>query len=302
MIRISPIQETLLQVFLKPRKAKRRSKTGLSSLDLKGLGVNRKTFDNHNGFLLNTGLIKIVREKDHGSQIWKYYELTPVGFLAYLQHIHYSKINKIINSQDRFFPLLFRHWKKFTMLYSKYSGYIFQRVLNYFEVDTNVYVDKRKGNESLLYINPKLTLTLPFQGLNVSFTKEEGFDPFQESDQVVDVQQNFEKIERNIENDFTFSFFFYLLNLPFNFEEKNTVWWEHHVTFDKQGLKVKAKGKDHLESINEFNSRMKKNSMRVLSIIKTDKDLMKLFVDHFNFINEKFVKPEILTVLEKEMN
>ena len=300
MIRILPIQATLLQAFLKPRR--NTYSNGLSSLALKGLGVNRKTFDNHNGFLLNSGLIKIVREEDdHGSQIWKYYELTPVGFLAYLQHIHYSDINKIINSQDKFYPLLLRHWKKITKLYGKYSGHIFQRVLNYFDIGFNVFVGKREGGVAPLYINATLTLTLPFQSLSVSFTKEEGFDPYKESNQVVDVQKNFEKIISNIENDFAFSFFFYLLNLPFNVKEQNTVWWEHHVEYDKQKIKVKAKGKDHLESLNEFVKKMRENSIKILSIIKSDKELMNLFLENLNFINEKFTKPKILTLLEEEI-
>lgn len=300
MIRITPTQATLLRAFLKPRR--NAYSNGLSSLALKGLGINRKTFDNHNGFLLNSGLIKIVREeKDHGNQTWKYYELTPVGFLAYLQYIHYSDINKIINSQDKFFPLLFRHWKKITKLYGKYSGYIFQRVLNYFDIGSKYYVGKREGNEAPLYINAIQTLTLPFQSLSVSFIKEEGFDPYNESNPVVDAQKNFEKIESNVENDFTFSFFFYLLNLPSNSEEQSTVWWEHHAEYYKQRLKVRAKGKDHLESLNEFANKIRENSIKILSIIKTDKELMNSFLKNLNFINKKFTKPKILTLLEKEL-
>lgn len=314
MIEVNHTQAGIIQAFLKSNKGRIESKEGLSSIDLKKLGVNRKSFDNHLGFLLNHRLIKIARREDkHGVQTWTYYKLTLVGVLSYLQYITSSEIRKNVKLM-KYFPLIVRHWEKIDKWYGGYSAIILQRILKNFNIEKKVYVGERESKEEApLHINLESILTLQLNEFEVSFKKEAGFDPYKESEQQNDLNQEFEELESEIVKDFTFTFFFYFLNLPFNFVESNSIWWKRHASLQEERLeiegkpeikgklKIKGRQKDYLKSINRFNEKTKQNSIRVLSIIKKDEELKKLFVERLNFINERLRKPKILTILEEEM-
>lgn len=308
MIKINQTQTGIIQAFLRSNKGKIDSKEGLSSRDLKKLGVNRKSFENHLGFLQNYGLVKLTREeRGHGFQVWRYYNITLIGVLSYLQYITSLEIKKNPELM-KCFPLIVKHWEKINKLYGAYSIIILERILENFNIEKKVYIGERESKEAPLHINLESVLTLQFDNLEILFKKEAGFNPYKKLEQQNNLNLEFEYLENEISRDFVFAFFFYFLNLPFNFEESNLVWWKRHVSIqvekkeieNKVKLRIKGRQKDHLESINKFNEKIRQNSIKIVSIIKKDQELKKLFIERLNHINESFRGIKISDMLELE--
>ena len=99
----------------------------------------------------------------------------------------------------------------------------------------------------------------------------------------------------------TFVFYFFLVNLPFDTEERHDVWFNSHVTINESGFIIKAKQQenDHLKVINRFNDEITDAANSILEVIKSDKELTQLFRNTLNEIKENFTLPESVLILDK---
>ena len=83
MIDLSNTQGRILQKFIEnfsDRSGKYPS--GLSTMDLEHLGVERKTFRKYKAFLQDNYLIRINKIGYHGLEHWFNYQITKLGVIA----------------------------------------------------------------------------------------------------------------------------------------------------------------------------------------------------------------------------
>ncbi len=120
MIDLSDIQAEILKTFLDyERKTEGNISKGLTSGAVAKRGLNRRTFEINIDFLLAHHLLKITKEEKHGTQTCKYYDLTPLGVIAFLKWNGQQKPRKNFVLSNRFFPHITKYKKQLEELFTK---------------------------------------------------------------------------------------------------------------------------------------------------------------------------------------
>jgi len=298
MISISDAQLSIIRALIDRGKSKQKF-PGMTSGMLGNNRINRRTFDINREYLLDNYLIKTTYEEKHGFQIWKYYDATLLGVLVYLSKIPALKINESI--MERFFPLIAKHWNEIDTLYEKYTNTIFQKSIEKINVEERIAFGKATGGKVDLYRFPEETITLHFKDLQISLIKQIGIDPFQKPPDNHSIIRSYEVLEKSLAETTTFAFFYYLLSLVWDVEERTGIWSDFHLSVGKDGFVVKTKEQDHLTDINKFKRKIEKAAVGVLETIKKDEKISNLLRRHLDEIKNKLSTLEIISLFDKNL-
>ena len=104
---------------------------------------------------------------------------------GYLKQISPSKVNKTIKIIERFFPLIAKHWKKITKLYSVYTNDILKKSIDCISVEEQMYLVKSGNGKGRIIMNPEEIMTLQFENLRVTFMKIFEGDVYKEMEDLV---------------------------------------------------------------------------------------------------------------------
>ncbi len=107
MITLTNTHQSILGAFVNPKFKEKNEE--MSSGDLKKEGINRRTFEINQEFLLSNGLVKIHSRKKHGTQVWIYYQITKIGLLVLLKSLAASKNTKKLEEYLIHFPQIKIH-------------------------------------------------------------------------------------------------------------------------------------------------------------------------------------------------
>jgi len=265
---------------------------GISTAFLGKRGINRRTFEINQDFMLQNYLIKITNKEKHGIQTWKYYKITPHGVVAYLKWCQLK--NKQIHQSilQSYFPSIFEHYDALQKMYGTMFYYIFNHAINQFDLKPNLEVidistkEITKNKDRYNFLE---TITVPHNTNRFNFSRFKNLD--QESEKVGRNANsdyfNDLKIEDNITNRITFLFFYDLIVLTTLVDVVlHYFYWNIRVS-----KKVLFSGPQNEfeedKSLIELHKYYERIYPMIISIIKKDPTLKKLFKNTMHKLSEE---------------
>ena len=309
MIQLSDTQGQILHVFVEyDADHYGNIGYGLTSGGLENLGINRQTFDNPNSriinnktFLVANDLLKITKIEKHGKQRWIYYKITMLGVLAYLRWGSESKSTPEITYSQTFFPLITKYWKIISELY----GDMMNDILRY----TSLRIDV--GQQLILSIQSRdlksksigCSITLRIDALDVVFVTFNGTYGYQHNKRPITTLIEDKNNDSNMQlvNSFTFLFYYNLINAGSNAVEMLRLFLPRYVVVKKQNSTYYFNKEKYRKDASDFHKKLERNQETILSIIKKDPDLHKLFVQYLDEIQTKLNQNLTIKKLRKNL-
>jgi len=173
MIELTKNQAQILGVFLSKLDDKsRKDFRGMTNAALGKNGINRKTFDNNQDFMLNHYLLKITDEEKHGIQNWKYYDITPFGAMAFILWQQKNLPKRKIKLPQRFFPDIVKYQPKLEKWLGKIFHDLIINAIKGFEiVPMAILMDSKSKKEITHTTNMIEIMKLNTIGIGVSLDK-----------------------------------------------------------------------------------------------------------------------------------
>lgn len=119
-IKITKKQSHILEILITNTEKTFGDSTGLSQSGIESRGVHHSTFSKNCDKLLGKHLIRLINVRPRGEEEeWHYYDVTVLGFLiCYQKLINDDRSEEIqFSSFERFFPLIFKHWKELEKIF-----------------------------------------------------------------------------------------------------------------------------------------------------------------------------------------
>ena len=293
-MKITKRQSEILEILIANTKRALGGYHGLSRTEIEKLGVSHSTFHTNIDFLISHYLIDQVSTETHGEEEWKYYDATVLGFIIWYQNKFKKNKLPYISSQplERFFPFIHKHWEELDKIFeddregydniSFFDTALSQISFHFFDKDRTEYFRERGFFEpvanqiSLDFGDHKIILKGEFNFLVKAFSwkRREGIRP------------NFDDRHiwyKNISDKVTFLFFFSIFQRKASYNYGNGM-----ITLDLFDVYLKPS-----EAGKELQKHYKKTIKGVLTIIKKDKDLNKVFLKGLSYL-ENIQKNSIL--------
>ena len=323
MIGLTQSQSEILQEFFKyDIETKGDVGRGLTSASLGKRGVNRRTFEINQNFLLNHYLIKTSFEEKHGHQTWKYFDITAFGAMTLILWNKRKDQKEKIELSNRFFPDIVRYRKKLEKLYGKLFEQILLNTIESFEISPDVIIIDKSGKE-VTHTSATSEL-MKFNFGRTEFVSERHYDlrgklmidVMDENDHVLktDDWNEGQKSPDEIIDRFTFKFFYNLISFP------HYLGIPHHsrkIPFEElKNIKGSIKNKsippsifqlaggqlgDLLDNYDEMIKIGSKSLPQVLEIIKKDSRLNDLFTTILTEIKSELKVLKHFNDLEKKL-
>lgn len=285
---------------------KENDEKGISTAFLGKRGINRRTFEINQDFMLQNYLIKITNEEKHGIQTWKYYKITPHGVVAYLKWCQLKDKQIHQSILQSYFPLIFEHYDALQKMYGTMFYYIFNHAINQFDLKPNLEVIDISTKEIIKNkdrYNFLETITVPHKTNRFNFSRFKNLD--QESEKVGRNANpdyfNDLKIEDNITNRITFLFFYDLIVLTTLDVVLHYFYWNIRVS-----KKVLFSGPQNEfeedKSLIELYKYYERIYPMIISIIKKDPTLKKLFKNTMHELSEEAKGLKLFEDLKKEFS
>ena len=271
---------------------KENDEKGISTAFLGKRGINRRTFEINQDFMLQNYLIKITNKEKHGIQTWKYYKITPHGVVAYLKWCQLKDKQIHQSILQSYFPSIFEHYDALQKMYGTMFYYIFNHAINQFNLKPNLEVIDISTKEIIKNkdrYNFLETITVPHKINKFNFSRFKNLD--QESEKVgrsanPDYFNDLE-IEDNITNRITFLFFYDLIvlgnlvDLLFQYFSRNKIDEKSMIELGKYYAKIHP---------------------MIISIINKDPKLKKLFQNTMHTLSEEVKGLKLFEDLKKKFS
>jgi hypothetical protein len=268
------ILEKLIQVY---RNKSNVITEGITGYELDKLGNLSKLFRNHREILLDNYYIRLNKIEHHFTRHKIYYQITPMGVLAYLKWVTTQKDNDGWLDKE-FFPLVWKHWEELLSIFGDVLFVIFAKTINRIEIKPKNNIMIKGKVFSLPDLNE--SITIPLGKTEVKFFREYNSlikqkIPKKMKDGIENLQDVNLEIDHKITERFTFLLYFNLLNHGIDVGEKINIIMPDQVSIFDQKITNDLITRKQTE-INEFDNRMKNNTEKLFSIIRKDKELHKL--------------------------
>lgn len=238
-----------------------------------------KLFRKHREVFLDNYFIRITKIIHHFTRHDRFFQVTPLGVLAYLKWFTNSNLSEFQLDRE-FFPLLWKHWDKLNDIYGDILPDIVRKTLDRIEVKPIMSGKLNDTTISLSDLNE--SIMIPLGRIEVKIFRQYTSLIKQEiNDRIKDGKEHTQSINKIIDDEiserFTFLFYFNLLNHGFDVGEMIDVLFPNRVAFFDLNQKLTDIIKEKKKSeIKEFESKMKRGANEVFSIIHRDKELHKL--------------------------
>lgn len=311
MISISNIQAEILEKFTDyDLKTQGEVGKGLSNAALGKRGINRRTFELNENFLLNHYLIKLVHIEKHGIQTWKYYDITPLGVFSYLKWCRTNRKQSEIIHSKRFFPYLVKHEKNLKKLIGdSFFNHLVNDAIRQIDVYPEFTISDMKGKElgyPTTFIEKTIiefnTISILFHRIfNINPEKKQ-FGAFTKKGEILGDKEDVtifvddRTITDRVIDKLTFLFFYNLLgNFPNSKFEDIVGFGESFMARDDsevgkllRSLNSKPKGKQEKSLLQIY-----QNLDKVISMVKKDQKLVSLIKNNLTELttNLQEIKP-----------
>lgn len=311
MIELTEIQAQIIEKLIENKEnVPHQNFLGLSSRGLEKLGVNRRTFEINREFMLHYQLIKKVHEEEHNFEVWRYYNVTQLGFLALLKWLSPKEIQKInVKKFDRFIPFIAIHWDKLLSWYGEKIFSILKQSIEQVEVKpflADLNLKEKQPSWNKIFVE-KTRLDFVDPGVEMILTRVFGIysdkEKYESEKNGIKLYfPNFEDMRNNVIRRLTFVFYFNLIRARYEISLHKDLWKvkpKGNISsspdeIDKDVRKIGLQYKKTLKRMNEASS-------EVISIITRDPELRSIINDNLNEIAPKFNQPKIITILREKL-
>ncbi|MGI0057756.1 MAG: hypothetical protein ACREAK_10355 [Nitrosarchaeum sp.] len=304
MISLTKSQTQIIEKLMKFEKE--NDEKGISTAFLGKQGINRRTFEINQDFLLQNYLIKITNTEKHGIQTWKYYKITPHGVIAYLKwcQLNQKQIHqKILQS---YFPSIFEHFDALQKMYGTMFYYVFNQAINQFDLKPNLEVydfSKKEIVKNPNRYNFRETIAVPHKTTRIIFARFLNFDL-----ESVIVGRNANpdyfndlEVEDNITNRITFLLFYDLIVLA-TLVDLLFQYFSWNMTVSKKKLFSGPEYEMDEKSMMELGKYYARICPIIISIINKDPKLKKLFQNTMHALSEEVKGLKLFEDLKKKFS
>ena len=248
-------------------------------------------------------MIREVNLQSRGSESWRYYDATVLGFLVWYQSLIKQGRSPVFlpKNYQRFFPSISKHWKKLEVVFKNDregldADYFFTKSVN------KISFSLQKNDDFFAYdtkiFEPILSsVTLSFNDYELSINSDFVIDtPMLKWKRKDEVRPDFDERElqmQNISNKITFLFFYNMLQRPCSYEVEGGSIYLRSI-FD-----------DYIDE-GEMGEKLRNNYHKtigdILAIINNDETLKKIFNKGLKLIDHTHKKPQIVEFLEKSLS
>lgn len=125
---------------------------GLTSYDLGKNKIPRRTWEINRKYLQDFQLVAIIREMKTGTQLRKYYDITPIGIFTLLQKLDVDSLEQnFIKNFSTFVPEIARYWEELEKMWGDKLYFVLKRSLfqiNWFQWGTEIRIVEQKRDEN----------------------------------------------------------------------------------------------------------------------------------------------------------
>lgn len=244
------------------------------------------SFDNHKEFLLEKNLIRIEYVAHYPNVLpWVYYDITPLGVLAYLKATQTEKAKRKPKISPRFIPLIEKHWDDLSKKYGKLLDFIFEKSINQINIESNF--------SKTIIVNTTINLNVK------SFILNDFYNPIKFKALWEYYAFQVTKKSNSINNDLiikrlTFIFYFNLLTCHKSKTCMKEFWLKNKI-IDITNLKELQFRKDTKDLIKHTTE----SARFTFRLLKKDKHLHKLFKKTIHEITVNLRNDELIQYIKK---
>lgn len=125
---------------------------GLTSYDLGKNKIPRRTWEINRKYLQDFQLVAIIREMKTGTQLRKYYDITPIGIFTLLQKLDLDSLEQnFIKNFSTFVPEIARYWEELEKMWGDKLYFILKKSLfqiKWFQWRTETRIVEQKRDEN----------------------------------------------------------------------------------------------------------------------------------------------------------
>lgn len=220
-------RETRINIIRKLVELSNQKPDGFSSYDLERVGISRRTFRDHENYLIEGHRIEILRLEKKGKQERKYYQVTDVARILNLKFTSMSEIYENTEQTSRLIPLIGGHWNDLQKIFTdKILLDIFYDCIDNFKILRREMSSRDKPTITTNRRTLVSTINLPTLSFSIGLETKFYVKPTTE---LIDLypesikNYNNSKKSFNIINEFVFAFFYRLLSI-ISFEKINEFW------------------------------------------------------------------------------
>lgn len=283
---------------------------GLTAGAIEKRGINRRTFETNVNELVKNNFLYLTKSEKHGAtkSPWRYYIVSHFGVLAYFKWINKTKIDKYGVITKRFFPLITKHWIELKKIYVELLYEVLQNTTDQLSLEPQVSLLGKNQSKQLhsKKLVEKMTIKLGTIDVtlyrNIQILEIFEWEHNYAGDKIYGYSHNID-IEKGVTDRFTFVFYFNLINLGLDVAELLTLMLKTNPPFKIQNKKFIVKDSNNIKkSANKFQTKMKRNSNSVISIINNDPELHKLFKNTLDEIYSKMTQRKIIKHLQERIS
>ena len=233
MIDFTETQIRILRAILENSEVNSENEIeGLTSYDLRKIGISGRTFDINRDTLLRYQLITIVKEVTTGKQIRKWYGITPIGIFHILKITEIQDIEKKIRTQkfSKLIPLIGLHWDELKEMFGENLNLILKHSIS--QININPVVPKNITPWTLMGDLREMELEerteIPFENEQYTITLVRKYHTYSKDiKEVVKFEpklwdyDNYDDFLINLIDRLSFVFYFNLLRLNFSVYYRN---------------------------------------------------------------------------------
>src|SRR5690242_20509299 len=113
MLTLTESQTNILRTIIdRENQLTSDKKHGLTSYQIRKMGIPGRTFDINLHFLLKNQLISLIRSEKTGKQIRRFYSSTPIGVFTVLKSLNFKDAEIEVNFLSGYVTLLAKNWKE----------------------------------------------------------------------------------------------------------------------------------------------------------------------------------------------
>lgn len=315
MLAVSNTQENILKVFVFSGKID-ESSVGLTSYDLRKIGIPGRTFDINREFLEKHQLIKLTVKRKRGrKQYAKYYDITPLGFFSLLKLMDVKELIKKLETKhvSKFIPLVGDNWNQLKTMYGDYVVVFLKRSIDQVRlVPVRPYSKAMNWRETLKSKEMIEEIEIPFEDYEFSLkislrhhTYTEDEKDFVKYEPKLYDYDNYDDYIDTIIDRITFVFYFNLLRINYDKSYRNNVILEMFDVYKINNSSVKQDSDllfdRFVEEIGLWKT-FKESERRILRIVNESSTLKEIMNRNFDHISSLFVEPDSLKKVISKIN
>lgn len=287
---------------------------GLSSGAIEKRGINRRTFVNNIDELVSNNFLYLIRSEKHNGPRkkskqpraeWKYYVVSHLGVLAYIKWA--TKNYKELSITKKFFPLITTHQRELNKLYGDLIIHLLEKTVDQINVKPEGQIITPDKKRKIPLSKLILTMNLPIQDLEIIFTDFIGEPKRDEIKYLGGLDHDFDYsknkiIDQAVTDNFTFAFYFNLINLGKNASELVNLFFKLNFPLIVKENKIYEKDMDVLtRNLKKFQVKLEKNSKLITSLVNRDQNLNKLFKEKLQYLNSQLNQAKIIKHLQQNL-